>query len=146
MKEQCYKFISKNELKPAPDTLTEMREVDEEMHKCLIFNPDEEDYNRHGYYAKKYTSIPDNNYSYTEYWDEATPERPYHLQCWEQGEKIQIDYETRVIELIREKYSLDEELAIQRQRNSKPDEFQEYFNYCEDCKYQAKREIFESQE
>lgn len=36
--------------------------------------------------------------------------------------------------MIREKYSFNEELAIQRQRDSKPEEFKEYFVYCEDCK------------
>ena len=36
--------------------------------------------------------------------------------------------------MIREKYSFNEELAIQRQRDSKPEEFKEYFDYCEGCK------------
>lgn len=49
-------------------------------------------------------------------------------------------YEEKVVILIREKYSLDSELAIQRQRNSKPEEFQVYFDYCEDCKRRAKNE------
>ena len=48
-------------------------------------------------------------------------------------------YEERVISLIREKYSLDQELAIQRQRDTKPQEFEEYFNYCELCKQKAKQ-------
>lgn len=47
-------------------------------------------------------------------------------------------YSEKVVSLIREKYSLDEELAIQRQRDTKPDEFQEYFEYCEFCKKQIK--------
>ena len=50
----------------------------------------------------------------------------------------EIPYEEKVVSLIREKYSLDEELAIQRQRDAKPEEFQEYFAYCELCKKQAK--------
>lgn len=49
-------------------------------------------------------------------------------------------YEEKVVMLIRERYSLDSELAIQRQRDSKPEEFQVYFNYCEECKRRAKDE------
>lgn len=47
-------------------------------------------------------------------------------------------YSEKVVSLIREKYSIDEELAIQRQRDTKPEEFQEYFEYCEFCKKQIK--------
>lgn len=42
-----------------------------------------------------------------------------------------IPYEERVVNRIREKYSIDDELAIQRQRDTKPEEFAEYFAYCE---------------
>ena len=52
-------------------------------------------------------------------------------------------YEERVEQLIREKYSLNQELAIQRQRDIKPDEFEEYFDYCEECKQQTKEELFD---
>ena len=45
--------------------------------------------------------------------------------------------------LIREKYSIDEELAIQRQRDTKPDEFKEYFDYIENIKTQVKDFILE---
>ena len=47
-------------------------------------------------------------------------------------------YEERVEQLIREKYNVNQELAIQRQRETKPDEFEEYFAYCEECKAKAK--------
>ena len=50
-------------------------------------------------------------------------------------------YSEKVVSLIREKYSLDEELAIQRQRDSKPQEFSEYFEYCEACKAKVKGEL-----
>lgn len=52
--------------------------------------------------------------------------------------EIKIPYNEKVVSLIREKYSLDEELAIQRQRDTKPEEFQAYFDYCEECKEKAK--------
>lgn len=47
-------------------------------------------------------------------------------------------YSIYVSQLIRKKYSLDAELAIIRQRDSKPDEFAEYNTYCESCKAKAK--------
>lgn len=47
-------------------------------------------------------------------------------------------YEEKVIELIRQKYDINQELAIQRQRDTKPEEFQKYFEYCEFCKKQIK--------
>lgn len=50
-------------------------------------------------------------------------------------------YEERVEQLIRERYSLNQELAIQRQRYTKPSEFEEYFAFCEECKRIAKEEL-----
>ena len=50
-------------------------------------------------------------------------------------------YEERVEQLIREKYSINQELAIQRQRETKPEEFKVYFAYCEECKATAKEEF-----
>lgn len=47
-------------------------------------------------------------------------------------------YDERVELLIRERYSLSQELAIQRQRDTKVEEFNEYFSYCEECKTRAK--------
>lgn len=55
-------------------------------------------------------------------------------------EDFLVSYDEKVVSLIREKYSLDDELAIQRQRDTKPEEFKEYFAYCEECKMKAKRE------
>ena len=51
-------------------------------------------------------------------------------------------YGARVSELIRERYTLDSELAILRQRNEKPDEYQAYFAFCEECKAKARVEIY----
>lgn len=47
-------------------------------------------------------------------------------------------YEEMVVELIRERYTIDDELAILRQRDSKPNEFAEYNEFCEECKRKAK--------
>ena len=45
-----------------------------------------------------------------------------------------IPYEQRVVSRIRERYSVDDELAILRQRESKPDEFAEYNAFVEKIK------------
>lgn len=50
------------------------------------------------------------------------------------------DYALKVESLIREKYSVSDELAILRQRDTKPEEFAQYFGYCEDCKARAKED------
>lgn len=50
-------------------------------------------------------------------------------------------YEQRVVELIRLRYSVDDELAILRQRDTKTEEFEEYNSYCENCKTIAKVEF-----
>ena len=51
-------------------------------------------------------------------------------------------YGQTVDHLIRERYSLWDELAILRQRDEKPEEYAAYNAYCEECKKQAKLEIY----
>ena len=48
-------------------------------------------------------------------------------------------YPALVEELIRKRYNISQELAIHRQRDTKPTEFAEYNSYCEECKATAKR-------
>ena len=47
-------------------------------------------------------------------------------------------YEERVTSLIRARYSVSAELAVLRQRDTKPEEFAEYNAFAEECKAQAK--------
>ncbi|MDU1893027.1 MAG: hypothetical protein E6767_20310 [Dysgonomonas sp.] len=47
-------------------------------------------------------------------------------------------YSGRIIALVRAKYSIDDELAILRQRDTKPEEFKEYDGFVEECKVRAK--------
>ena len=51
-------------------------------------------------------------------------------------------YPNLVSRLIRERYSIDDEMAILRQRDEKPDEYQAYFTFCEECKAKARVEIY----
>ncbi len=59
------------------------------------------------------------------------------------AEQKQAQYERRVDELIRSKYTLSQELAIIRQQATKSEEYQAYFNYCEECKAKAKAEVYD---
>lgn len=59
----------------------------------------------------------------------------------EQAQYDQARYENLVESKIRQRYTLSQELAILRQRDTKQSEYQEYFNYCEACKAEAKTEI-----
>lgn len=56
---------------------------------------------------------------------QAQAEREY----WEN-----IPYDEAVNDKIRERYSISQEFAILRQRDEKPDEYAEYYAYCEECK------------
>lgn len=51
------------------------------------------------------------------------------------------DYNGYVERLIRDRYSVSAELAILRQRDTKPEEFAEYDAYVEECKKRAKEEL-----
>ena len=57
-------------------------------------------------------------------------------------EQKQKRYKARVNELIRQKYSVGDELAIMRQQFAKKEEYDEYFAYCEECKARAKAEVY----
>ena len=55
-------------------------------------------------------------------------------------------YESEIVRLIRKRYSINQELAILRQRDEKPDEYAEYNQYVEECKAAVKNNITKSQE
>lgn len=50
-------------------------------------------------------------------------------------------YENTIINKIRARYSLNQELAILRQRDTKPAEFAAYNEYVEQCKAEVKAEM-----
>ena len=51
-------------------------------------------------------------------------------------------YQLRVGELVRSRYSVNDEMALLRQREEKVEEFAEYNAFAEECKVQAHREVF----
>lgn len=57
---------------------------------------------------------------------------------FDETERIKAD---KINRLIRRRYSVSAELAVMRQRDTKPEEFEAYFAYVEECKAQVKEEM-----
>lgn len=57
--------------------------------------------------------------------------------------KKEDEYHQKVVEYIREKYSLNDELSLLRQRYEKTEEFKEFNSFCEECKKRAKGEVYD---
>lgn len=56
-------------------------------------------------------------------------------------EEKELAYEQKIVTEIRKKYNVNQELAILRQRDTKPEEFAEYNEYVESCKAKVKFEM-----
>lgn len=82
----------------------------------------------------KWVSNPTLEQFKNEGWEEYTPPQPPTPQPYVPS------YEELVVQKIRERYTIDDELAILRQRDTKQDEFAEYNDFCEQCKAEAKEE------
>ena len=66
---------------------------------------------------------------------DMTPEEIAEFEAMQ----VKPDYKESIVSAIRERYSVDDELAILRQRDSKPEEFQEYFDFVESIKQNLKQ-------
>lgn len=55
-------------------------------------------------------------------------------------------YARKVEELIGKRYTIKQEIAISRQRETKPEEWSVYNAYCEECKARAKKEVYGEEE
>ena len=75
---------------------------------------------------------------------EMTPEEIAQAQAQsEQAEKEHwqnVDYGEAINAEIRKKYTESQEFAILRQKEEKPDEYAEYYSYCEQCKAYVKEQ------
>ena len=65
----------------------------------------------------------------------AMKNRKVNPESWERL------YEAEIIRKIRKRYCVNRELAILRQRDTKPDEFAEYNAFVEQCKAEVKEEL-----
>lgn len=83
---------------------------------------------KEGYYAELYYTVDKG------FWYEYLPttfEEP-------QPELPTISYDELVEQKIRQRYTISAEFAVLRQRDEKPTEYQQYYDYCEQCKNEAK--------
>ena len=64
------------------------------------------------------------------------------INLLKRNDKSKEAYEEQVNALIRERYSLPQELSMHRQRDEKPEEWAEFNAYCEECKIKAKAIVF----
>ena len=64
-----------------------------------------------------------------------------HIEELEKHHWQTVDYSTAVENEISKKYTIGQELAIQRQKDEKPEEYAEYFTYCEQCKARVKEQM-----
>lgn len=71
------------------------------------------------------------------------------VQSWDYEKDERPDYGELIVGYIRERYSINDELAIQRQwdnNSEKKAEFNEYNDFCESCKVKAKADLAEYDE
>lgn len=62
----------------------------------------------------------------------------------EKNPEVYEAYRSKLIEdMVELKYSPKQEIAIIRQKDTKPDEYQAYFNYVEECKAYVKKALGE---
>ncbi|MEE0962571.1 MAG: hypothetical protein U0L54_08515 [Bacteroidales bacterium] len=84
------------------------------------------------------------------YFNRALAQKEDSVDNYEEVEELprytQSEYANKVDELIREKYTISDELAILRQRESKPEEYEEYYTYAEECKERAKHILINRKE
>ena len=61
-----------------------------------------------------------------------------------ESQELPLSYDEAVNLKIRERYTESQEFAILRQRDEKPDEYAEYYAYCEGCKNFVKQKQLEA--
>ena len=72
---------------------------------------------------------------------EMTAEEIAAIEAEEAAYWQSVDYGEAVNAKIRERYSESQEFAILRQRDDKPEEYAEYYAFCESCKAAVKEEV-----
>lgn len=115
------------------DIYSEAFKTPEESDVCI----EETNTDRHG--AQRYQVYDENGIANYEIVNGALVERDKAAELAEI--KVTIDYPQLVENKIRTRYSVSAELAILRQRETKPEEFAEYNAFCESCKAEAKTEL-----
>lgn len=89
-------------------------------------------------YNYQVLEVPYNDIEYSDF-DCKNGKFIFDIKKYEQ--RKQADYEVLVESKIRQRYTIGQEFAILRQRDTKPTEYQTYFEFCEACKAEAKTEV-----
>ena len=95
-----------------------------------VFTNSEKIYNENGYY--KVQDMPCSlvgNYKPVYYLKDNII-----IKDWQKVEVVPLSYKDRIINRIRAVYSVDDEIAILRQRDTKPDEYTAYNDFVEQIK------------
>lgn len=108
--------------------VTNIYNGDEEKHGWIEIDSIPEPEQKEGYNPVPYYRDGKIVYEY-----EPIPEAPIE----EEPPVPEIPYKEQVVNKIRERYSVDDELAILRQRDTKAEEFEVYNAYAESCKEEA---------
>lgn len=74
---------------------------------------------------------------------EMTTEEIAELERITAATKPTLSYDEAVDAEIRKRYSVSQEFAILRQKDEKPEEYAEYYAYCEECKAIVKKSMEE---
>ena len=121
-----YKIIDKR-LEKAPNFLL--------INGKQVFTNSEKLHNENGYYKLKELPYPIDGNNYQPIYE---LQDKIIVKSWEKiGENV-LSYEDRVVNRIRERYNINQELAILRQRDVKFEEWMEYNNYVEQIKTEEK--------
>ena len=76
---------------------------------------------------------------------EITNEEIAEIQAQNEQAKAEywatVDYGEAINAEIRKRYTESQEFAILRQKDEKPDEYAEYYAYCEECKNAVKESM-----
>ena len=79
------------------------------------------------------------------YFTRATIRKGDTADMYEEVDEIpkytEAEYKAKVEEKIRERYSMSDEFAILRQRDTKPEEYEAYYSYAEECKQKVREEM-----
>ena len=79
------------------------------------------------------------------YFTRATIRKGDTADMYEEVDEVpkytEAEYKAKVEEKIRERYTTSDELAILRQRDTKPEEYEAYFAYAEECKQKVREDM-----
>ena len=135
------KLINENQIEKAPRCI--------HVGATTFVMPTAEQYAAGGYYEVVEAEKPESKKWFSVVAKYATVEMDGITkiqQTWEYEKQPKPEYSDLIVGYIRERYSINDELALQRQWDNnaeKKAEFNEYNDFCDDCKKKARADIEE---